>query len=629
MLESLRKGVQSWYFKALLMLLVASFAIFGIGDIFRGGPSIGAIVTVGDSEITGPELSTAFRQRMNSISRQLGTTITLEQARQFGIVDQVVQSLVSAALYNAEGSELGVVIGDDAVAIHVREEPSFRDRLGQFDRGVFEQVLAANGLTEQVFINRMRREISRDQMLGSLAGGLPKSTQLIDRLFRWRFERRVAEYIVLKNDPNSAAATPEDSILRTFHTKNAARFTAPNFRKIAYIHLTTNDVMGDITIPENELREAYEIRLDEFNVAERRTVQQVIFTDEDAARKAAGMLSEGRDFAALAEKLVKQDRQTTNLGDLLRNDLPGGLGEKIFELSIGQTSPPLKGPFGWYLMRVTAIKAAKTRIFEEVRGQIHDDLASDKAVEVLFELSNTLQDVLGGGATLAEAANRIGAKLLAIPALDRRGRGADGRPIANIPKGLIDNTYGTPVGEQSALTDSGDNGYLIVQVDSETPSELRAFETVRNDVIAAWKAEHRREQLESQANDIAARLNKGTALRDIVTELKLDGPRTSAAFTRNGQDAGANIARGLAADLFASKIGGAASGASAAGFTIAVLKKIRQADPVADKKARETLSGQLANDVTNDIIVQYNNALRRRYAIEINQRALDTLFLQN
>ena len=629
MLESLRLGVQSWYFKALLMVLVASFAVFGIGDIFSGGPSLGAIVTVGDTEIGGAELSDAYRRRMNAVSRQLGTTLTTEQARQFGIVDQVVQSLVSAALYDAEADALGVVIGDGAIAARIRMEPSFKGQQGQFDRGIYEQVLAANGMVEQAFIDSMRREISRDQLLGSLAGALPQSTQLADRLYRWRNERRTADYIVLKYDPNSAVATPDDTILRRYHGDNAARFTAPDYRKITYIHLTPDDVMGNITIPENELRDAYDSRLDEFSIAERRTVQQMIFADEVAARKAAGMLAEGRAFVALAKKLAGQDPKATNLGDVLRNDLPGTLGENVFKLSTGETSPPHKGPFGWYLMRVIAVKQATIRSLEEVRALIHDELASDRAIEVLFELSNTLQDILGGGATLAAAASQIGAKLIYVAALDRQGRGADGKPIADIPQGLIENAYNTLIDEQSALVDSGDSGYLIVQVESETPSVLREFGSVRNDVIAAWKREYRRDKLENRANEIVERLNKGAGLRHIAAELKLGAVTTSAAFTRAGQDAGANVPRGLAADLFASKIGGGASAETTAGFTVAILKKIRKADPVVDKKTRDALADRLIDDMAGDLIVQYNNALRRRHAVEVNQRALDNLFLQN
>ena len=540
-----------------------------------------------------------------------------------------MQSLVSAALYDAEADALGVVIGDGAIAARIRMEPSFKGQQGQFDRGIYEQVLAANGMVEQAFIDSMRREISRDQLLGSLAGALPQSTQLADRLYRWRNERRTADYFVLKYDPNSAVATPDDTILRRYHGDNAARFTAPDYRKITYIHLTPDDVMGNITIPENELRDAYDSRLDEFSIAERRTVQQMIFADEVAARKAAGMLAEGRAFVALAKKLANQDPKATNLGDVLRDGLPGTLGENVFKLSTGETSPPLKGPFGWYLMRVIAVKQATIRSLEEVRALIHDELASDRAIEVLFELSNTLQDILGGGATLAAAASQIGAKLIYVAALDRQGRGADGKPIADIPQGLIENAYNTLIGEQSALVDSGDSGYLIVQVESETPSVLREFGSVRNDVIAAWKREYRRDKLENRANEIVERLNKGARLRHITAELKLGAVTTSAAFTRAGQDAGANVPRGLAADLFASKIGGGASAETTAGFTVAILKKIRQADPVTDKKTRDALADRLIDDMAGDLIVQYNNALRRRHVVEVNQRALDNLFLQN
>jgi peptidyl-prolyl cis-trans isomerase D len=237
--------------------------------------------------------------------------------------------------------------------------------------------------------------------------------------------------------------------------------------------------------------------------------------------------------------------------------------------------------------------------------------------------------VLGGGATLADAARQIGAKLVYVSALDRQGRDTDGKPLAEIPQGLIENAFNTVIGEQSALVDSGDSGYLIVQVDSETPTALREFGSIRNDVIAAWKREVRRDKLQSRADAIVERLNKGAGLRDIAAKLKLGTVTTSTAFTRAGQDAGTSVPRALAADLFAAKIGGGATTETTVGFTVAVLKEIRKADPIADKKARETLGIRLADDMTSDIIVQYNNALRSRHVVEVNQRALDNLFLQN
>ena len=60
-----------------------------------------------------------------------------------------------------------------------------------------------------------------------------------------------------------------------------------------------------------------------------------------------------------------------------------------------------------------------------------------------------------------------------------------------------------------------------------------------------------------------------------------------------------------------------------------MLKSIRPADPVAEKTALDAFNERIATDLSSDIIVQYANALRERYPVEVDRRAVDNLFLQN
>ncbi|MDA0664779.1 MAG: peptidyl-prolyl cis-trans isomerase [Proteobacteria bacterium] len=631
MLEALRQGVQSWYFKGLLIILISSFAVWGVGDIFRGGPTGGSVITVGGRDIDPSELYNSFRLRLSQISRRLGNDISIEQAQQLGLVDQTVEALTTEALYEVEAAELGVVISDAALIRQIREQKAFQDSLGQFDRARFERVITANGMTEAGFVNQLRWEFIRDQILRSLAGSLPESRELAQVLFDWRQERRIADYIVLKNDPTVEIATPDDAVLQTYYTDNAARFTAPAYRKIAFVHLTTADARADITIPDDQLRQAYENRIDAYRQPDRRTVQQIILPDEAAAKNVVAKLAEGREFVALAEEVAQQDPGTTNLGDVTAGQLPAGMSEAVFALGKGETSAPIEGPFGWYVIRVTDIKPESTMPLAEVADSLRQELAKDKAVDVLFSLSNALEDTLGSGATLEEAAAKIGVPSVTIDAVDANGRGPDGSPVPAIPPGsdLATHAFATPVGEESALIETGNGGYLVVRVDSEQPSAVRPFETVRNEAIAGWKAEQRALAEEKRAEAVTARLNEGATLAAIAAEFNLGEPVTSPAFTRDGADAGAEISRALAADLFARKPGGAAFGNSAEGYTIAVLKTVKPADPVAEKAAYDAFNERIATDLSSDIVVQYANALRERYPVEIDQRAIDNLFLRN
>lgn len=629
MLEFLRNGVRSWYFKALLGLLVISFAIFGVGDIFQGGIRSGAVIEAGSAEVSAVELGETFRRQINALSQRLGTDISTEQARQFGITGQVIDSLVTQALYDSEAASLGITIGNGSVANRIRAEAGFRNQLGRFDRGVYEQALAVNGFTEQQFAANLRREISREQMVGSLIRGLPESTALAERLYRWRQEKRVADFIAIKNDPNAAVDAPDDAALLAYHKANERQFTAPEYRSATYIHLTDADVLDDISIPESEVRDLYDNRIRQFRVAEQRTVQQMIFATEQAAKDATARLAEGIEFPALAKTLLGQDPDTTNLGDITRDSLPDALADPVFALGTGETSVPLKGPFGWHLMRVTATKAETTTPFAEVQESLRVELAKEKSLDVLFELSNALEDALGGGGTLEEAANAIGVPIRKVEMVDQRGLGTDGKLVPDLPsdQAFLSSVFNTPSGEESNLVETSTGGYLIVRVDSDTPSQVRPFETVRNQVISAWQTEQRANLTANKAKAALERLNGGDALTDVAAGLGL-AVQTSAAFNREGQGAGQDLPRALVSDLFAAKVGGAASSAVGPDHTIAVLKMIEPANPNADTTAVTALKTSLAGSLASDIQVQYNNALRQNHSVKVDQQAIDTLLLQ-
>ena len=81
MLQIIRSALGSIFVKALFVLLIASFAVWGVGDIF-GGPAAGrAAVSVGDVRISTQTVADEFdRQRS-----QLGPQVTPQIAIQIGL----------------------------------------------------------------------------------------------------------------------------------------------------------------------------------------------------------------------------------------------------------------------------------------------------------------------------------------------------------------------------------------------------------------------------------------------------------------------------------------------------------------------------------------------------------------
>jgi peptidyl-prolyl cis-trans isomerase D len=147
MLNALRRNASSWVVKVLLLLLVVSFAIWGIGDIFYGGGQNPTVATVGDAEIPANELAEAFNRAVANLQRQLGPEFDRERAIQLGVMQQTLQDLIRQRLVSLEAQEMGLVVPDDALRTLVTEDPMFQSA-GRFDRNRFDQLLRASGLSE-------------------------------------------------------------------------------------------------------------------------------------------------------------------------------------------------------------------------------------------------------------------------------------------------------------------------------------------------------------------------------------------------------------------------------------------------------------------------------------------------
>src|SRR5262245_59805212 len=101
MLRGLRQASSGWLGKSIMGLvvsvLVVSFAIWGIGDIFRGfGRS--TFAKIGRTEVGIEQFRQLYNERLQNFGRQIGRALTLEQARALGIDRQITQQIIGEML---------------------------------------------------------------------------------------------------------------------------------------------------------------------------------------------------------------------------------------------------------------------------------------------------------------------------------------------------------------------------------------------------------------------------------------------------------------------------------------------------------------------------------------------------
>ena len=627
MLTAIRTHTKSLVVKILAGLLVVSFAVWGIEDMFTlATSSASPIFEVGSLEGDEDVIRDEVRRQIRRLRPMFGNQFTVDQAKALGIVESVVQRQIDDTALRLASQGMGIEISDDLVSKEIRNTPGFQ-AFGSFDQARFQRFLNENLMTEARYIAAIRGELSNNQLLDSFTSKTaPK--MLVDSVYRHRQEKRIAETIVVSDSTQQKISEPDQPTLIGYHKDKASLFTAPEYRALSVVRLDAADLAGEILVANNEVKEAYEARVDEFTTPETRNVKQMIVAEEADAKRASEALSQGRDFAAVAMEIAKMDATAIDLGRVGRADMPfPELTDAVFVLKSGESSAPQKSPLGWHVFSVNGIQLGGTKTFDGVKDRLTKDIAMEKAIDSLFELANKLEDSLGGGATLEETASQLNLKVVKFDAVDRSGKGKDSKPISNLPGGdFIGIAFSTEEGAESPLSETGNDGYFVLRVDGITAPVLKPLDTIKAEVIQAWKDEKRAEKSKQAATAIVARVNSGTLLNAIASEMGLE-IMTSPALTRQPGKNSGGLPQPLVDKIFSLSKGEAAMARSGSGYAVGRLKEVTTAVPAADKEGLDKISDQLGLALQEDIFTQLAGGLRDRYGVTVNRQAIDGLFL--
>jgi peptidyl-prolyl cis-trans isomerase D len=625
MLDSFRKASQSWFIKILFGLLILSFGVWGIGDVVRDRAELKPAITVGKQAISAAEVAEEFRRDTKKLSSMFGGKLTREQARQFGLLQRTIEQIVNRALVDQAADDLGLGVDDDSLRRIIADTPAFQNELHVFDKTVYQHVLARAGFTERQFVAMEKSDMAREQVGQMIGGGLQAPALMADALFRYRQENRVAEIVTFPTDKMPAPAKPDDAVLSQYHQAHAALFMSPELRGISALIVRTADVASDIKISDADVEKSFQIRQAEFQTPETRNIQQVLFDDAAKAKAFAETVKQDKDFAAAAKGA---GLTVSDLGWVDRKGLPlPALADAAFADAGAGIVGPIETPLGWHVLRVAQVVPGKGRQLSDVKSQIVQDLVKDEATNRLYALSTKIEDSIGSGAGIDETASALNLKPLKVAAIDERGNGPDGKPAPGVPlvPGFLAKAFQTTQGSTTEVTQLDDNsGYFVLRVESVSPPALKAFDLVKDQVLAAWTQEQREQASRRQAEAAAERLKKGEPMSAIAGPYKVE---TTKPFLRASGDGKASVPPLLAAEMFKqTQIGGVAVVAAQGGTIVARLTTIIAADPKAQPdqfaKARE----QLSQASTNDVMQQYLAALQKEKSVTVNSAAIEAQF---
>jgi len=631
MLSTIRDRTGSIVVKGLLVLLIISFGAWGVNDMLGYNVSGGSSVAqVGKIEIPAQDLYDDVQREVARLGPLFGNRLTIGQAQQMGIVDAVLSRQINSTATHAAAADFGISIGDELVRQSIKAQSTFNGLAGNFDAGRFRELLQANGLTEDAYVANVRRDLVVGQYVGSLSSGITAPNVMVDVIFRYRQEKRVVETILVSDESFKSVAAPSNLELRKFHKENAKQFTAPEYRRLTFVSLNADELAKEISVSEEQLRASYDVRAAEFTTPETRKIRQMLLPDQARATEAAKQLAEGKNFAEVAKEVAGQQSSGLELGEVMRSDLLPELANAVFKLKKLGVTKAVKSSLGWHIFEVSRINSGGSKKFEAVKELLRRDVAREMAVDSLFDLSNRLEDHLGGGASLEEAATALNLKVGHIDSIDRSGNDADERLVNLRPEGrqFLETVFATEEGSESALTENGESEYFIIRVDGVIVPALRQLADIRERVVKTLSAKRSADGAKQAAENIVTRLNANTELTKVVIETGLK-VETSDPVTRDKRSGSAGLNQELIGRIFNLQLGKAAMARVDDGYRIVVLKLITPADPAVDKDGSKKIAGLLTESMRGDFGAQLTGALRRRLGVTVDQRVIEKLFTTN
>jgi peptidyl-prolyl cis-trans isomerase D len=622
MLDALRRGAQGWLAKALFAVLIISFGIFwNVADVFRGFGR-GSIAHVGPTDITVTEFQREFQGLVRNVSERSGSRLTNEQALLFRLDRQALEQLVARAAVKTHADELGLALSDATLAELLRNDPDFAGPDGKFSKLQFDGLLRQIGMTEHQFLALKREDELRREVTEAMSSAIVVPTPFVDDLNSWREETRTLEHVEIPAS-KVTVAEPDDAKLKDAYETNKAKFFTPEYRKLAVLLLTPDELKKDVTISDDELKTAYTETKESYDQPEQRRLQQIAFKDKASAEAARKDIVDGKKNFMDVAKEQGATESDVNLGMLTKKQLiDPKIANAAFSLERDKLSDVIDGSFATVLVRAIEIVPGKESTFDGVKDQVRDKLAKQKALSHIQERYDLVEEGRNAGKTLKEIAAEQKLRFIEVDAVDESNKTPDGKTGIDYADAadLLKEAFQTSPGMAHDAVELPSDSYGWFDVISVTEKKQKDFDAVKAEVKTLYMDEERSRLLNEFAQKLVDRLKGGEAFAKVAADAG-GKPEETDMLKR------AMSPPGLTTDAIKQAFGlpkggaGYAETSDRAGRVLFQVKEINPA-PAPSTDQSDKLAKELKQQLEGDYLLAYIAALKSDLSVRVNEEEL-------
>jgi peptidyl-prolyl cis-trans isomerase D len=382
---------------ALVLLIVPPFAFFGLESYTRSMSAKDDVATVDGVGISQREFAEELRLQQERLRAAFGTGFDASALDTPETRGALLDALVSQRLVADAALRAHLMVSDEQLRETIVSIPAFQAD-GQFSRTNYEVLLRAQNMTPQMFEARLRHDMALAQLRRSISETGIASRSVTERLVALQEQRREVQESLVAAQPLRAQVKLTEAQLKAYYDANPAEFRIPERVRAEYAVLSAEALGRQDAVSEAELKAAYDARAAQYRVEEQRRASHILVKSKEEAEKLAAELRKapGR-FAELAKRYSQDPGSAEKGGDLGyfgRGMMVPAFEEAAFRQKEGEIGAPVQSDFGWHVIRVTGVQAAKSRSLPEVRGELAAELAKQKGTRRFAEAAEAFSNMV-------------------------------------------------------------------------------------------------------------------------------------------------------------------------------------------------------------------------------------------
>jgi peptidyl-prolyl cis-trans isomerase D len=516
----------------IFAILIIPFAFVGVNSYFTSD-AVNSVAVVNDQEITLNEYNQAFQNYRRRMQSQMGDAFDADAFDQLIIRRQFIDRMIDEELLSQLSIDAGLAVTDERLSEEIRGMAGFEVD-GEFNLDVYQQRLAAQGMSPQQFENDVRVSLVMNQFPQAIGSSAISTDWEVNDYVRLQEQKRAFSAIVVP------AATPEEGVeeaieeeaILAWYESNQGDYMSEEQVVIEYIELEAATLGGAVEPDEELLRARFEEQEARFITPEARLASHILIevdtdapqVDVDSARELAEELSararDGEDFAALARE-SSQDLGSAEEGGDLGWIEPGymvqAFEDALYELSIeNPISEPIQTGFGWHVIQLREIRPAEGMSYSEARDLLLAEYQAEADERRFIEQADRMIDIIyEDPTTLSAAADELGLQIQQTEPFGRAG----GQLGVTSNMEFVNTAFSDLVLAQASVSDPVDlgmNHIALLHLKEHLPAAVRPLEDVRDEVVEAITRQRAMDAAAATAEELLAGLNAGQDLQALA-----------------------------------------------------------------------------------------------------------------